>query len=56
MVLFSPFGLPNMEWSRRVAAERELDRDPEAFRLLEIAFDESSNFLIYPTPLGIKVT
>uniref|UniRef100_A0A915CQU2 peptidylprolyl isomerase n=1 Tax=Ditylenchus dipsaci TaxID=166011 RepID=A0A915CQU2_9BILA len=49
------FGLQNMEWNRRVALEREMSRDPAAFRYLKIGYDESSNFLYFPTPIGIKV-
>uniref|UniRef100_F1L033 peptidylprolyl isomerase n=1 Tax=Ascaris suum TaxID=6253 RepID=F1L033_ASCSU len=49
------FGLQNMEWNRRVALERELDRDENTFQHMSICFDETSNFLIYPTPVGIKV-
>ncbi|KAH7708278.1 cyclophilin-type peptidyl-prolyl cis-trans isomerase-15 [Aphelenchoides avenae] len=44
-----------MEWNRRVATEKEMSRDPAAFRHLRVTFDESGNFLIYPTPLGIRV-
>uniref|UniRef100_A0A914V921 peptidylprolyl isomerase n=1 Tax=Plectus sambesii TaxID=2011161 RepID=A0A914V921_9BILA len=50
------FNLPNMEWHRRIAQEKELDKTPEAFRLITLCFDESSNFLLYATPLGVKVT
>uniref|UniRef100_A0A915AK08 peptidylprolyl isomerase n=1 Tax=Parascaris univalens TaxID=6257 RepID=A0A915AK08_PARUN len=49
------FGLQNMEWNRRVALERELDRDENTFQHMSVCFDETSNFLIYPTPVGIKV-
>lgn len=49
------FGLPNMEWNRRIAIEKELNRDPNAFRFVGTVYDESSNFLIYPTPVGINV-
>ncbi|VDN95041.1 unnamed protein product [Brugia pahangi] len=49
------YGLQNMEWNRRVALEKELDRDENTFQHLSICFDETSNFLIYPTPIGIKV-
>lgn len=45
-----------MEWNRRVALEKELDRDENTFQHLSICFDETSNFLIYPTPIGIKVS
>jgi peptidylprolyl isomerase domain and WD repeat-containing protein 1 len=48
--------MPNMEWHRRIALEKELDKTPDAFRLITLAFDESSNFLLYATPLGVKVT
>uniref|UniRef100_A0A0N5AIS8 peptidylprolyl isomerase n=1 Tax=Syphacia muris TaxID=451379 RepID=A0A0N5AIS8_9BILA len=49
------FGIQNMEWNRRIALERELDRDETTFQHLAICFDETSNFIIYPTPIGIKV-
>lgn len=49
------FGLQNMEWNRRVALEKEMSRDPAAFRYLKIGYDESGNFLYYPSPIGIKV-
>ncbi|VDD92961.1 unnamed protein product [Enterobius vermicularis] len=49
------FGIQNMEWNRRMALERELDRDETTFQHLVICFDETSNFLLYPTPVGVKV-
>ncbi|VDN58518.1 unnamed protein product [Dracunculus medinensis] len=49
------YGLQNMEWNRRTALEKELDRDETSFQHISICFDETSNFLIYPTPVGIKV-
>lgn len=52
---FRGHGLQNMEWNRRVAIEKEMSRDPASFRFLRVAFDESGNFLVYPTPLGIRV-
>ena len=44
--------LDDMEFGRRLAMEREMDdqRQPVHF-----VFDESGNFLIYPSMLGIKV-
>ncbi|KAF7634070.1 hypothetical protein Mgra_00006488 [Meloidogyne graminicola] len=49
-------GLPAMEWTRRVALEKEMaTRDVNAFRYIKLIFDNSSNFIIYPTPLGINV-
>jgi peptidylprolyl isomerase domain and WD repeat-containing protein 1 len=38
-----------------MALEKEMNKDPLAFRHLTITFDGSSNFLIYPSLLGIKV-
>ncbi|KAL3124066.1 hypothetical protein niasHT_004655 [Heterodera trifolii] len=48
-------GLPAIEWNRRVALEKEMSRDPNALRFISITYDASSNFLIFPTPLGITV-
>ncbi|CAK5103306.1 unnamed protein product [Meloidogyne enterolobii] len=49
-------GLPPMEWTRRVALEKEMaTRDSSVFRYIKLIFDDSSNFIIYPTPLGISV-
>lgn len=38
----------------RMAAERDLDKS-EAVNLANIVFDESGNFLMYATLLGIKL-
>ncbi|KAH1002583.1 peptidylprolyl isomerase domain and WD repeat-containing protein 1 [Dendroctonus ponderosae] len=46
--------LPNMEFGRRMAVERDLEKS-EAFHLANSAFDYSSNFIMYPTLLGIKL-
>ncbi|CAG2101789.1 unnamed protein product [Medioppia subpectinata] len=46
--------LPNMEFGRRMAMERDLEKS-DAFRFERIIFDESSYFVIYPTLLGIKI-
>uniref|UniRef100_A0A914CWE9 peptidylprolyl isomerase n=1 Tax=Acrobeloides nanus TaxID=290746 RepID=A0A914CWE9_9BILA len=48
-------GLQNMEWNRRIATEKEINKDSSAFQFLSMTFDESGNFLIYPSPLGIRV-
>lgn len=45
--------LPNMEFGKRLAVERELDKSEVASQS-NVVFDESSNFLLYPTMLGIK--
>lgn len=50
------FGLQNMEWNRRVAVEKELDKEKAmAFRQIRVTWDHSGNFLLYPSPVGIKV-
>nr|XP_018904781.1 PREDICTED: peptidylprolyl isomerase domain and WD repeat-containing protein 1 [Bemisia tabaci] len=46
--------LPNMEFGRRMALERELEKTG-ALNLNNLTFDESGYFLLYPTMLGIKV-
>ena len=42
-----------MELGRRIAAERELIKSPALRRECGV-FDESSNFYLYPTLMGIK--
>ncbi|KAG5520076.1 hypothetical protein PMAC_001152 [Pneumocystis sp. 'macacae'] len=46
--------LDDMEFGRRVAIERELINDKFYKLTLNTIFDESGNFIIYPTLLGIK--
>lgn len=46
--------LPNMEFGRRMAVERDLEKS-EGLRLCNITFDESGYLLLYATMLGIKV-
>jgi len=46
--------LQNMEFGRRMAMERDLEKS-DAFRFERIIFDESSYFVIYPTLLGVKI-
>ena len=48
------FRLEPIDFGRRVAAEKELQADPEAPGCNAV-FDESGNFLLFPTLLGIKV-
>lgn len=50
------YGLQNMEWNRRVALEKEMDKDRgSAFKNVKLCWDYSGYFLIYPSPIGIKV-
>ncbi|OQR79520.1 peptidylprolyl isomerase domain and WD repeat-containing protein 1-like [Tropilaelaps mercedesae] len=46
--------LSNMEFGRRVAVERELEK-AGMLRYSNLVFDDSGNFLLYSTLLGIKV-
>jgi peptidylprolyl isomerase domain and WD repeat-containing protein 1 len=43
-----------MEFGRRVAIEKEIDRNNEVVLYSNLLFDESGSFLIYATLLGIK--
>lgn len=46
--------LDDVEFGRRLATERELD-NPAVLRRINIAFDETSNFIIYGSIFGAKV-
>lgn len=46
--------LPNMEFGRRMAAERELEKSHYA-QLANIVFDSSGHFVLYATMLGVKM-
>nr|XP_005301043.1 peptidylprolyl isomerase domain and WD repeat-containing protein 1 isoform X2 [Chrysemys picta bellii] len=46
--------LPDMEFGRRMAVERELEK-VDAVRLINIIFDETGHFVLYGTMLGVKV-
>lgn len=46
--------LPNMEFGRRMAVERDLEKS-EALHLANIVFDNSGFFIMYATLLGIKL-
>ncbi|EMR11486.1 hypothetical protein PNEG_00500 [Pneumocystis murina B123] len=48
------YKLDDIEFGRRVSIERELINDKFYRSTLNTVFDESSNFIIYPTLLGIK--
>ncbi|KAG8966130.1 hypothetical protein FRC03_012455 [Tulasnella sp. 419] len=49
------YKVDEMEFGRRLAVERELEKDERAWRTMNAVWDESGNFIIYPTLLGIKV-
>uniref|UniRef100_A0A182NGS0 peptidylprolyl isomerase n=1 Tax=Anopheles dirus TaxID=7168 RepID=A0A182NGS0_9DIPT len=46
--------LSNMEFGRRMANERDLEKS-DAFANMNVAFDYSGHFILYPTMLGIKL-
>lgn len=46
--------LPDMEFGRRMATERDLEKT-DTLRFSNVVFDESGHFLLYATMLGIKV-
>ena len=46
--------LDDLEFGRRLAIERDLQRSPY-FNDLKAHFDQSGHFLLYPSPIGIKV-
>lgn len=46
--------LPNMEFGRRMASERDLEKS-DAVHLANVLFDSSGYFVIYATMLGVKV-
>jgi len=47
--------LSDMEFGRRLAVERELEKTVDSFSRNNCIFDESGKFLLYSTMLGIKV-
>lgn len=47
-------GLPNMDFGRRMAAEREIEKSGSLL-MANIVFDASGHFILYPTMLGVKV-
>ena len=48
------YKVEDMEFGRRLALEREIEEDEVASRSMNAVWDESSNFILYPTLLGIK--
>jgi peptidylprolyl isomerase domain and WD repeat-containing protein 1 len=48
------YKLDDMEFGRRLAVERELEKDSKAGATMNVVWDESGNFLLYPSMLGIK--
>lgn len=46
--------MPAMEFSRRMATEKELEKS-ETFLYGNIEFDDSGHFILYPTMMGIKL-
>jgi peptidylprolyl isomerase domain and WD repeat-containing protein 1 len=50
----SDLHLDRFDFGRRIAVEKEMRKD-KALMLQQAAFDESGNFLVYPSMVGIKI-
>lgn len=50
----TPNALPNMEFGRRMATERDLEKS-EYFNNANIIFDATGHFVLYSTMIGIKL-
>jgi peptidylprolyl isomerase domain and WD repeat-containing protein 1 len=48
------YKVDDMEFGRRLAVEREIEEDEVACKSMNAIWDESGNFILYPTLLGIK--
>lgn len=48
------YKVEDMEFGRRLAVEREIEADVTISRHMNAIWDESGNFILYPTLLGIK--
>lgn len=48
-----PF-MNNMDFARRMAIEREIDKN-QTFCHENVLFDQSSNYVLFPTPFGVKI-
>ncbi|KAK9463646.1 uncharacterized protein V1516DRAFT_698232 [Lipomyces oligophaga] len=47
--------LDDVEFRRRISGEQELEKNEDTKRFMNAIFDQSGNFVLYPTHLGIKV-
>ena len=48
------YHIDDMEFGRRLAVERELEKDQVAGGTMNVIWDESGSFILYATLLGIK--
>ncbi|CAE7178970.1 unnamed protein product, partial [Rhizoctonia solani] len=46
--------LDDMEFGRRLAVEREIEKDPRVLSTISAVWDESGTMVLYPTLVGIK--
>ena len=51
----NPYRLEKLDFGRRIAMERDLQKSEKMARANNVIFDETGNFIIYATYLGIKV-
>ena len=49
-----PYRLDDIDFGRKMAVDRELYKNLNEVTAPNCVFDESSNFIIYPTPIGLK--
>jgi hypothetical protein len=47
--------IDRIDFDRRLAVEREIDKAQDYLTSIECDFDDSDNYLIYPSLSGIKV-
>ena len=46
---------PAMDFNRKMAFEKELEKMENVFKLSKVVFDKTSNFILYPSVNGVKL-
>ncbi|XP_003381739.1 peptidylprolyl isomerase domain and WD repeat-containing protein 1 [Trichinella spiralis] len=49
------YGLSTMDYNRRIAMEKDIQQHLDTLSLTKVLYDESGNFILIPTLVGIKV-
>uniref|UniRef100_A0A5S6QJC6 peptidylprolyl isomerase n=1 Tax=Trichuris muris TaxID=70415 RepID=A0A5S6QJC6_TRIMR len=49
------YNIGNLDFSRKVAVEKELYQNASVLQFTNVTYDDSGNFIIYPTMIGVKV-
>ena len=47
--------IPAMEFNRKIAVEKEIERNESLMKMNNVCFDKSSNFIVYSSLAGIKI-